>query len=76
MSTVRLEAKKMDANSKSADATRMDADPAATPRDIPMQPASLDIWDKKYRLKTKAGTAVDADIDGTYQRVAKALAEA
>ena len=41
-------------------------------QDIPMQPASLDIWDKKYRLKTKAGEALDADIDGTYQRVAKA----
>src|SRR5690606_36654937 len=37
---------------------------------------SLDIWDKKYRLKTKAGEPLDADIDGTYQRVAKALAEA
>ena len=46
------------------------------PRDIPMQPASLDIWDKKYRLKTKTGEAIDADIDATYQRVAKALAEA
>lgn len=45
-------------------------------RDIPMQPASADIWDKKYRLKTKTGEAVDADIDGTYQRVARALAEA
>ncbi|VXC04077.1 Vitamin B12-dependent ribonucleotide reductase [Luteimonas sp. 9C] len=45
-------------------------------REIPMQPASDDIWDKKYRLKTKQGVAVDADIDGTYQRVAKALAEA
>ena len=45
-------------------------------REIPMQPASQDIWDKKYRLKTKHGVAVDADIDGTYQRVAKALAEA
>jgi len=44
--------------------------------DIPMQPASDDIWDKKYRLKTKQGVAVDADIDGTYQRVARALAEA
>lgn len=43
---------------------------------IPMQPASDDIWDKKYRLKTKQGVAMDADIDGTYQRVAKALAEA
>ena len=44
--------------------------------DIPMQPASVDIWDKKYRLKTKAGDPLDADIDGTYQRVAKALANA
>ncbi|WP_240095549.1 adenosylcobalamin-dependent ribonucleoside-diphosphate reductase [Thermomonas flagellata] len=45
-------------------------------QDIPMQPASVDIWDKKYRLKTKQGVPLDADIDGTYQRVAKALAEA
>ncbi len=43
---------------------------------VPMQPASQDIWDKKYRLKTKAGDALDADIDGTYQRVARALADA
>ncbi|MGO1894092.1 MAG: adenosylcobalamin-dependent ribonucleoside-diphosphate reductase, partial [Luteimonas sp.] len=44
--------------------------------DIPLQPASLDIWDKKYRLTTKQGEAVDADIDGTWQRVARALADA
>ena len=44
--------------------------------EITMQPASLDIWDKKYRLKTKSGEALDADIDGTYQRVARALADA
>ncbi len=43
--------------------------------EIPMQPASYDIWDKKYRLKTKQGEPVDASIDHTYQRVAKALAE-
>ncbi|MBS0515481.1 MAG: adenosylcobalamin-dependent ribonucleoside-diphosphate reductase [Proteobacteria bacterium] len=42
---------------------------------IPLQPASYDIWDKKYRLKSKQGEAVDASIDGTYQRVARALAE-
>lgn len=47
-----------------------------TVKDIPLQPASLDIWDKKYRLKTKAGDAVDEDIDGTWRRVARALAEA
>lgn len=45
-------------------------------RVIPLQPASLDIWDKKYRLKTKQGEALDADIDATYLRVARALAEA
>ncbi len=44
-------------------------------RDIAMQPASLDIWDKKYRLVTKDGTPVDADIDATYRRVARALAD-
>src|SRR5690606_22680954 len=44
--------------------------------EIPLQPTSLDIWDKKYRLKTKQGVPLDADIDGTYQRVARALADA
>jgi len=47
-----------------------------TAAEIPMQPASWDIWDKKYRLKTKQGEAVDGDIDATYQRVARALADA
>jgi ribonucleoside-diphosphate reductase alpha chain len=43
--------------------------------EIPFQSASLDIWDKKYRLKSKDGQIIDADIDATYQRVARALAE-
>jgi ribonucleoside-diphosphate reductase alpha chain len=43
---------------------------------IPMQPASWDIWDKKYRLKSKQGKPIDLDIDHTYQRVARALADA
>jgi ribonucleoside-diphosphate reductase alpha chain len=42
--------------------------------DIALQEASLNIWDTKYRLKTKAGEPVDRDIDGTFERVAKALA--
>ena len=42
---------------------------------IPLQPASQDIWDKKYRLKTKQGDPVDLSIDHSYQRIAKALAE-
>ena len=45
------------------------------PKDLPFQPASLDIWDKKYRLTTKNGEAIDADIDATYKRVARALAD-
>ncbi len=43
--------------------------------EIPLQDASLDIWDKKYRLKRKDGSAVDETIDATYQRVARALAD-
>jgi ribonucleoside-diphosphate reductase alpha chain len=42
---------------------------------IPLQPASYDIWDKKYRLKAKTGEPVDGNVDETYQRVARALAE-
>ncbi|SFK89746.1 adenosylcobalamin-dependent ribonucleoside-diphosphate reductase [Rhodanobacter glycinis] len=51
--------------------------PAAQPdvAEIPLQPASQDIWDKKYRLRTKSGEPVDADVDGTWQRVARALAD-
>ncbi len=62
MSTVRLEA----VNNEEAAGSSL----------VPMQPASLDIWDKKYRLKTKQGEALDVDIDGTYQRVARALSDA
>ena len=46
---------------------------ANTVTEIPFQDASMDIWDTKYRLKTKDGTALDGNIDETYQRVAKAL---
>ncbi|MCK9538189.1 LAGLIDADG family homing endonuclease [Dokdonella sp.] len=43
--------------------------------EIRLQPASYDIWDKKYRLKAKDGTALDASVDATWQRVARALSE-
>lgn len=43
--------------------------------DIPLQPASFDIWDKKYRLKTKRGEFLDKTIDDSFKRIAKALAE-
>jgi len=82
MSTVRLEAVKtgmddaMEQGGGTGGAERVQPGRARSGPEIPMQPASTDIWDKKYRLKTKAGEPIDADIDGTYQRVAKALSEA
>jgi ribonucleoside-diphosphate reductase alpha chain len=42
---------------------------------IPFQEASLDIWDKKYRLVSKAGEPIDRTMDDTYRRVARALAD-
>ena len=42
---------------------------------IPFQSASMDIWDKKYRLKTKDSQVVDETIDDTYARVAQALSD-
>ncbi|WP_421865859.1 adenosylcobalamin-dependent ribonucleoside-diphosphate reductase [Motiliproteus sp.] len=44
-------------------------------QEIPYQDASLDIWDSKYRLKAKDGHVLDQDMDATFRRVAKALAE-
>ncbi len=46
-----------------------------TTKEIPMQSVSLDIWDKKYCLKTKTGEAVDKNMDASYARVACALAD-
>ncbi len=48
--------------------------PSATTT-IKFQSASLDIWDKKYRLKKKDGEHIDQDIDGSYQRIADALSD-
>src|SRR2546429_667096 len=42
---------------------------------IAFQEASLDIWDKKYRLTAKDGAPIDGTMDDTYQRVARALAD-
>jgi ribonucleoside-diphosphate reductase alpha chain len=42
---------------------------------VPFQEASLDIWDKKYRLKSKIGECIDANIDDTYKRVARAISK-
>jgi ribonucleoside-diphosphate reductase alpha chain len=42
---------------------------------IAFQEASLDIWDKKYRLTSKDGEPIDGTMDDTYKRVARALAD-
>jgi ribonucleotide reductase alpha subunit len=39
-----------------------------------MQPASLDIWQQKYQLKDQSGNPIDADVDASFQRVARKLA--
>ena len=46
-----------------------------TVADITFQPASLDIWEAKYRLTAKDGTSIDESVDGTYRRVARAIAD-
>ena len=43
--------------------------------EIAYQPASIDIWDRKYRLKSKDGKILDEDIDHTCRRIARALAD-
>ncbi len=48
---------------------------ASNVADLPLQEASLTIWDTKYRLKTKSGAPVDTDIQATYERVARALSD-
>jgi len=48
---------------------------ASNVADLPLQEASLTIWDTKYRLKTKSGLPVDNDIQATYERVARALSD-
>lgn len=43
--------------------------------EITLQPASLETWDKKYRLFDNNEQAFDADVEATQRRVAKALAK-
>ena len=49
--------------------------PLKQKREIEIQSTSLDIWDKKYRLKDRNGNPVDRDVQDTYKRVARALAD-
>jgi len=59
---------------KSEDNKVVPAHPPAAD-EIPLQPASLDIWQQKYCLKTKDGTAVDENVAATSSRVARALSD-
>lgn len=44
-------------------------------QEIPLQPASEDIWQRKYQLKNQQGEAVDLCVEGTFTRIARALAD-
>ncbi len=48
---------------------------SADSEEFELQPASWDIWDKKYRLKSKDGRFLERSPEETLERVAKALAE-
>lgn len=41
---------------------------------LPLQPASLEAWDMKYRLKDDNNHPIDLTVEDTYNRVATALA--
>jgi ribonucleoside-diphosphate reductase alpha chain len=56
-------------------ATDATSSPAQLAVELALQPASRDIWEKKYQLTTKAGVAVDLTVDDTYKRIARALAD-
>ena len=43
--------------------------------EVPLQAASVDIWQQKYCLRDQQGNAVDRDIDAGFQRVARAIAD-
>lgn len=43
--------------------------------EVPLQETSQDIWRQKYCLEDQAGKPVDRDIDATFKRVARAVAE-
>ncbi|CAD5106387.1 adenosylcobalamin-dependent ribonucleoside-diphosphate reductase [Zestomonas carbonaria] len=47
---------------------------AAAALELPLQPASLEIWDSKYRLRDRHDQPLDADPDATFQRIARAIA--
>lgn len=42
---------------------------------LPLQAASYDIWESKYRLRDQQGQIVDENVDASFERVARALAD-
>lgn len=53
-----------------------DLDATATaPAEVELQSASVDIWDRKYRLKDTDGAPVDRSVADMFDRVARALAD-
>ncbi|GGK67416.1 adenosylcobalamin-dependent ribonucleoside-diphosphate reductase [Amphritea balenae] len=42
---------------------------------IALQDASVDIWDSKYRLKSKQGESIDQSVEDSFIRVARALSD-
>ena len=49
--------------------------PNTAVNDIPWQEASVDIWEKKYRLVAKDGAVLDKTVDDTWRRIARALSD-
>jgi ribonucleoside-diphosphate reductase alpha chain len=46
---------------------------STTTAEVPLQPASLDIWEKKYQLKSIHGQVIDQSIDAMRHRIVDAL---
>ncbi len=55
--------------------TALRTEAASAVAGITFQNASLDIWEKKYRLVAKDGHVIDETLDDTYRRIARALAD-
>ena len=68
-----LTEKNMNKNSTNTNSATSPSDKAVFATEL--QPASLDIWDKKYRLKNSEGENIDRTVADTWKRVAKALAD-
>jgi len=77
--TPRIKPRDLIRDMKTLDVQNQTARPAETKltalAKLPLQETSLDIWDKKYRLKTKDGDPVDDSVEETLDRVARALSE-